>query len=658
MALRFTFPSFYNHPEFVVDYESPSQFYRPRFFVQIPFKYNFIREDPNIADAIVQAVIKATKVLLPERMGMMDLPFATITSSIDAETALQFFPFLFNYFVGSITVTRSRDDIGSATISLNFHKKQDIFYDSMKKIFDQVFFPVCPLRIYMQGRFVPDMVCVFTGFITEVSYEENPTFKTITISCNDAAKLLVLSPVNINPGIADRRKFMSVVTKDKSEEELQNLTVRLFSNIFTHLSYPTILKLMILGTQYLTEEERKLLPFTFPFDGIYNITEHKLDFKIFEGSSAEERATVKLNRYSFRPALAIKPGLIFWGYNFIPSRNLDTTTNQVFNSDYTSRWELIREASAKVFFELYATALGDFHSHPYRFNPPYMLYDFFDASGQPKQFKWREKLKIPPSVFIFMEDEILSASFSFNDSGYVTALDVVGEIAPYAEGSESAPFLILGEYNAPRRIMERMGLRYRREVNSLINNLGLMVDAIMGDTSEVRRQLEKWKAEHPDATEDEIKKQEKEIEGKVRRAKLARQAQDQGREALKALAQERANLINGALYRGSISMILRPELEVAKPCYIPMRDELFYIDSFSHNISVGSVATTTVNIMYGRSKKETFSFYEYLQKLHAFHQIPIEPSSISNMLEAFKKQKEIESKVKAPKWGAFNVKPR
>lgn len=631
--MEFIFPNFYKKENFRVKYESPSQFFRPRFWIQIPFKYNFLRNDKDYIDSLFKSVRKAVTALLPERFGMMDKQFSAIFDSADTESALNLFPFIFNYFVGGVSVNRSRIDIGSATITLNFYKKQDIFYDFMKRIFNQILFPVCPVRIYMQGRFVPDMICVFTGFITDVNYEEGTMFKTITVSANDAAKLLILSPININPGIVDRRTFTSFAYPQGKEAGV-NILIRIFSEVFTNLSYPAILRLLILGANALSPEERRTREgLVLNFDGIYNITERKLDSKEYTGTSSEQKSTFSLNRYSFRPALALRPSLIIWGPKFIPSRNLDTTTNEVFNSEVISRWELIRKKTEDVFFDFYATATGDFHAHPMRFDPPFMHYDLFDVTGKPKQFKWREKLNIPPMSFILMDDEILSLNFRFNDSGFITAYDYIGEI-PFTQGFEGTSLSIFGVANAPRRLIERMGLRYRRERNPLVNKIGSFGVSTLVSIESVQREFLQWLKDNPEASNEQKLQKERESIAKLEEAEKAKKAFRQNQVDLNILARERMNLINGSQYTGTATLILRPELDVAKPCYVPNRKEIFYIDAITHNISVGSTATTTVSMAYGRPPTESFSFYEYLRKLHSFKNL--------KMLSAEQNKKELE----------------
>jgi len=53
---------------------------------------------------------------------------------------------------------------------------------------------------------------------------------------------------------------------------------------------------------------------------------------------------------------------------------------------------------------------------------------------------------------------------------------------------------------------------------------------------------------------------------------------------------------------GSITIPGRPELRLGYPIYVPSRDAYYYVDSISHNLSVGSTFTTTVNVRGVRRK--------------------------------------------------------
>jgi hypothetical protein len=62
--------------------------------------------------------------------------------------------------------------------------------------------------------------------------------------------------------------------------------------------------------------------------------------------------------------------------------------------------------------------------------------------------------------------------------------------------------------------------------------------------------------------------------------------------------------MNGELYTKQATMVFRPELELASPAFFPDDKTVFYVQSISHNISVGGDATTNINSNFGRKDDE------------------------------------------------------
>jgi len=622
MALRkflFRFNSFKKEP-FEVEYSSPPQFYRPRFFILIAFNYfNVIYQNTVLFTSFKRAVeLFATK-LLPERIGFM----SSISFNIDKEDknkVFSLFSLFVNFFISSVSVRRTRTDMSSATIRLYFKKGEDIFYDAMKNVLDQVFFPLCPIRIFMQGRFVESMLSVFTGFISNVSYAEEPNFKSIVITCYDISKLLILNPVNINPGVADIHKFNAVFKNVKDQEEL-NLRVRLFSQYFTLQSYRVIINTLINGNLTIDLEMAKqigipenLLPLLqqVNINGIYNISEFKAQTPIISTSVQQDSFFVK--NFIFKPAVALRPQLIIWGDDFIPYFDLSAATIENFNSEYKSRWEIIKETSERIFFDFYATSWGDFHTHPYRFHPHFMQYDLFNVKGEPAKFKFTEDNKIPPSVYILTADEMLNLDITFNETNYLTAYDIVGQLPFIGEGQqEFTTLLLMGSDTVSSRIMSQLGLRYKREFYPLLNKLAVGSGSdIIEDTKPLEEEINSLYAAGRNI--EAFVKQQELIE-KLKKNTTVLEKNQRSKNALDVYAAERLKFHNSSLFNGSATLILRPEMDIAKPCYVPDKDLLFYIDEVTHEITVGSSATTTISFAYGHKPTETFDLYGTLKTL-------------------------------------------
>lgn len=59
---------------------------------------------------------------------------------------------------------------------------------------------------------------------------------------------------------------------------------------------------------------------------------------------------------------------------------------------------------------------------------------------------------------------------------------------------------------------------------------------------------------------------------------------------------------NSKRHRGTVNIPLRPELRLGFPIYIAPKDQIWYVQGISHNISYGSRAVTTVTLTAKRSK--------------------------------------------------------
>lgn len=63
---------------------------------------------------------------------------------------------------------------------------------------------------------------------------------------------------------------------------------------------------------------------------------------------------------------------------------------------------------------------------------------------------------------------------------------------------------------------------------------------------------------------------------------------------------------NKNIATGTVDIIMRPEIDIALPTYFPERNEYYYIDSISHNYSVGGTCTTQVGLVFGRTAYHTY----------------------------------------------------
>jgi hypothetical protein len=133
-------------------------------------------------------------------------------------------------------------------------------------------------------------------------------------------------------------------------------------------------------------------------------------------------------------------------------------------------------------------------------------------------------------------------------------------------------------------LMRRFGLRWQRIKMPLINNFSFLFERTEGEKTESLK----------------FKKEEADKLGK----------------RLDAFADIYLRYLNSRAYSGSVSLVLRPELVPAKPIYIADRDEVFYIDTVTHSITVGGSASTELSLVYGRKSAERIDFLDSLLSLH------------------------------------------
>jgi hypothetical protein len=78
----------------------------------------------------------------------------------------------------------------------------------------------------------------------------------------------------------------------------------------------------------------------------------------------------------------------------------------------------------------------------------------------------------------------------------------------------------------------------------------------------------------------------------------------QPKKILDIIAKVFLDFANGELYSMTASMLFRPELEISLPIYLVDNKEIFYIQSITHTIEIGSNASTVINASFGRWEEE------------------------------------------------------
>jgi hypothetical protein len=467
----------------------------------------------------------------------------------------------------------------------------------------------------MRGRFANKMYPVFTGYITNTSYSNRGGYWSITLDCSDVTKLLSINPINVNPAIAERRMFGRVFVDE-------DFKISAWSFPFTNMKLEDIIRTLIEGTrkEALTETGRIAV------DGIgliemwknplFPTPEEKKSGENVKGEKFEGVKFVIEAYKFFEPKIRI-----YTSYDIVPYKYLDLANRQVFSSDMVSRMDIIREVVERTFHEFFADEVGDFVLLPMRINYKFLKYDFIDPQTKKfGRFKSREDIK--DGTYILTEDEVLNMSLSFSDKEVYTAVDVYGEY-PFTSGSSEYVEWALRGFAQDYALIKRLGLRWLRRKEPLINNMDLLLQGDSG--KKLQEQLE---AQHKELEEawnrEQDPKKKKELENNLLALEASLHslinAEKKNPKDVQALLDAYANallrFLNSKAYSGSVSLVLRPEMVPAKPVYIPDRDELFYIDSVTHSITVGGNATTDLTLTLGRKTNEVVEIMDYLMSLH------------------------------------------
>jgi len=620
-----------------LEYKAPLPHFRPDFLIVLPSSVDIFRGREEWSDyfgVLEGEMKKCIRLLSPD----------VISSDVEdllKEKGVDVFLVLLNSFVSSVTVTRSREE-GTAHINLEFPNYAEPLFDSVKRVLDQPLSSMVPLRIYMRGRFVNRMYPVFTGYITHTSYSNKGGYWSITVDCTDTLKLLSINPINVNPGIAERRIFGRVFEIEEERKEI-GFKFSAWAFPFTNLTLEETIKYLIEGTagKGIEKEVGRIA-----IDGIGTL--EMWWNPILE--TDEEKSSKKVPKplkYEISPYSFFKPKVkICTQYHITPYKYMDLATRQMFSSEMVSRLDVIREITERTFHEFFADEVGDFVLIPMRLNYQFLKGDFVDKSGLAR---FPSRADVDDGTYILMDDELLNLNVSFSDKEVYTAVDVYGEY-PFATGSNEYVEWAMRGFAQDPFLLRRLGLRWLRQKIPLINNLDLLLqnDKKMLENLQKQRDdlMEMLQKEGDPKKREEIENKLRLIEELVNSSLNVRKKSGGDIQALlNSFADAWMRFINSKAYSGSASLILRPEMVPAKPVYIPDRKEIFYIDSVTHTISVGGNATTELSLIFGRKVDETVDFMDDLMKLHSPEKIPESIwKNIATVAKEYEKKKEEESK--------------
>ena len=487
----------------------------------------------------------------------------------DETDSVLFINKILNFFLTSINVTRVRNDISTCTLSFRDAPQYDIagketrlFFKAGLPLLAQLFSPMLPFTVWARGRIYSDfMFPLYTGYITRITHTNDQGFTTFKIDGRDALELARISFENINP---------SLVQSGQANQSDLNF----FSKSFYGLDHMDIVRSMFLGGAAIWDEKSnrimsiEALTSNTVVDGpkIYPIgTFLAADEEPGNLTPAEVVDNRSVHVDSFSPLLMLgrlrfDKFICAWGYNLTPFRPFGNASRDVFTSNFSNRLDILKNVAANVYYDFYVDGAGHVHYHPMRLANDFLFYDSFYPSSVPVPGGTSgTKLNLHAHNFPFSQvvssEELTSLSATKNIEELKTYCRFEG--APSVEGMEPTLADIVGSARDDINLV-RFGYRYEGKNIPMVN--------------------ENF------SVKDKNSSQPKKI--------------------LDIIAKVFLDFANGELYSMTASMLFRPELEISLPIYLVDNKEIFYIQSITHTIEIGSNASTVINASFGRWEEE------------------------------------------------------
>jgi hypothetical protein len=473
---------------------------------------------------------------------------------------------MINFFITDVNVERSRLDIGSATITMRdppnrkTDGKYNLFFDKTYDILNQLFVPMLPITIWARGRLYKDWYLpIFDGFLVAATSTNTEGFLSATLACKDLLELTRISHEMINPAIV------------KLEEIKNQDHVNLYSKPLYGHDHFSIFKTMFKGGKLAFDPDN--LTTSIVVDPSEKGTHNFSQIEDFE--EVNEDSVVKpedldnqyrglytsvggVGGFSLETALQLtshthrRRKIVSWGASITPYRLLQFATPAPFSSEFSSRLDILREVSGMVYYDLYVDAWGNVNYHPMRFGNLFLAHDIYTLDKKQKE---RIHEHTFPGSQVISPEELLNSSSLFNSEEMVTFLRFSG-LNAFIPGT--APELVdLVRSSTDEDLMARFGYRRREVNNPLFNNTAKIPDKQGGDG-----------------------------------------------DLLQLASDELLKYMNGELYTYQASIIFRPELDLALPLLVLPENNVFYINTISHSISIGGDASTTINGSFGRRADE------------------------------------------------------
>lgn len=617
-----------------LNYLVPHETFHPRIAVSIDFTHKFVQtkrtEDAtrivNTADLLENArklrvFVKYYFEYIKSYNGKTDYVFTSDTASeglgyefdrnpADERLANEFINTVLNYFITSISVTRSRRQIGTATVTfkdthdLKNGRLDSALFDHMSSIFYQLFCPMLPITIWAKGRLYRDWYFpIFDGYLVSVSPSDAAGFAELNLMCKDVLELARVSSEMINPALIQMAELdkvdainlqsmpfynhnhMDIIKRlfiggpleysPRSEEESKNKFVnsfkqlaKKFQNIIDNIKAGIVRK-----TEGSTPGAINLMQLeNFNF---YNFSYDEPAENVFDkyrGFIKKEDFVIP-NMLNYTSRIKTTRNVFAFGDDITPYRLWEIQGVPNFKSDFASRLDIISQTAKNVYYDFYVDGGGNVMYHPHRLGNDYLINSIIYKDTN------NRTVKVPtiwPNAQVIGPEESFSHTSTLNLEEMVTFLRLTGQ-DPTLPKIESELGGIVGSA-IDREHLNRFGYRRAEENNPMFNY-------------------------NPSFDQGENKNKET---GGLSFANLA--------------AAVTLMYRNAELYTRESSIVFRPELELAAPVYFAEDNTVFYINSITHNISIGGSATTTINSSFGRKAEELpndmYSFILQTEKLY------------------------------------------
>ena len=548
----------------------------------------------------------------------------------DENSINRFLNEIFNYFITQITVSKTRRDIGTATINFknvrNYRNNTSTsaLTNQALSMFYQLLTPMLPIKIWARGRLYSNYYFpIFDGYIVTINTKDSAGFCEIELACKDVLELARFSSEMISPSLI----VMGELVKTNSI----NLQAMPF---YKHDHMEVFQKLFMGGNLEFDPSGRRDKYDTY-VDANGNVIK-----KVFvEGIGFVDRDAVGSMVQKYVNA-TIKRGLISIS-KFVkslgsPSPGPGTSGEvQAVNMQQLDNFNFFTNVSANAGLSAdSATDLEEYDAIPQNsFSISRMIHDVSHTQNPRRVLAWGSEIT-PYRIFQNQAVNDFSSDFS-------SRFDILKQIAEmtyydfHVDGAGTVhyhPFRFINDYLTNDAIYIRNGETTRtkhkdvwpgvyvvgpEEIlnNSPIVNSEEMVTflRLTGRNSDIAD----LGAELGDLVGTAVHREFLSRFGYRRGVaenplfnfnfSLYPDATDKKKTDLRFMDLAAAAVIqyrNAELYNTTCSIIFRPEMDVARPIYFAEDHTVFYINSVTHTIDIGGEATTVINASFGRKDYE------------------------------------------------------